>query len=157
MQDTIDRLVAQHQDQPGAMLPLLHAVQDELGYIPPSAVAAIARALNLSSAEVHGVISYYHHFRSTPPGEHVVQVCRAEACKAMGADALWAHACTHTGVAPAAALHGATCSDGSVTLQPVYCLGLCATAPAMLLDERLHARVSPEEFDRLLQAARSAA
>jgi len=133
---------------PGALLPILHAVQDRLGYVPEAGVPLVAEALNLSRAEVHGVISYYHHFRSSPPGRHVVQVCRAESCQSRGAEALWAHACSRLGCADSD--HGATNADASVTLLPVYCLGLCASSPAIAVDDRVHARVSLPRFDQLV-------
>ncbi|WP_295960858.1 formate dehydrogenase subunit gamma [Rhodoferax sp.] len=151
---TVATVVATHQHLPGALLPILHAVQHELGYIPADTVPAIAKALNLSKAEVHGVITYYHHFRSEPAGQHVVQICRAEACQSMGAEQLWAHACVRLG------LHGdhpGTTADGAVTLEPVYCLGLCSSSPAMVVDDKVHARVSISKFDRLVAQARSAA
>lgn len=133
--------------QPGALLPVLHAVQDELGYIPASAVGQIASGLNLSRAEVHGVVTYYHHFRSSPPGRHVVQICRAEACQACGADELLAQASQLLGCAA-----GHTRADGQVTLEPVYCLGLCATSPALQVDGRLHGRVTPQAMQRIAAA-----
>ena len=133
---------------PGALLPILHALQDRLGYVPEAGVPLVAEALNLSRAEVHGVISYYHHFRSSPPGRHVVQVCRAESCQSRGAEALWAQACSRLGCADSD--HGATNADASVTLLPVYCLGLCASSPAIAVDERVHARVSLQRFDHLV-------
>ena len=134
----IDRLIHQHKDRPGALLPLLHAVQDALGHVPPEAVPAIAAGLNLSRAEVHGVISYYHHFRSTPPARNVIKLCRAEACQARGSEPLAAHI--------EAAVQGR-----DLELETVYCLGLCASGPAMQIDEtKLYARLSPEKFDTLL-------
>jgi formate dehydrogenase subunit gamma len=134
----IDSLLAARQTQPGALLPVLHDIQDRLGYVPPEAVPDIARALNLSRAEVHGVISYYHHFRQTPPPRHVVRLCRAEACQARGSEALAAHA--------EARLRGS-----EVALEPVYCLGLCASGPAVQIGEaRLHARLTPDKFDALI-------
>lgn len=132
------------QHLPGALLPVLHAVQDALGHVPAKAVPVIAQVLNLSRAEVHGVITYYHHFRSAPAGRHVVQVCQAESCKACGADALMAHARQVLGCGA----HG-TRADGAFTLEPVYCLGLCAMSPAIMVDDRLHARMTPQKFDRL--------
>ena len=136
-------LVERHGTEPGALLPLLHAVQAALGYVPAEAVPPIAKRLNLSRAEVHGVVSYYHFFRNRPPGRTVVQICRAESCKALGADALYAHAervfgCTH-----------GTRADGRVTLEPVYCLGLCAVSPNIMIDERPHARMTADKLDRL--------
>lgn len=138
-------LLARHRHQPGGLLPLLHAVQDALGHVPAESVPAIAQALNLSRAEVHGVLSYYHFFRSQPPGRHVVQVCQAEACKACGADAL---------MAQAEALLGcdrhSTRTDGAVTLEPVYCLGLCASSPAVQVDARRVARATPDKLRQLM-------
>lgn len=136
--DAVRQALAQHGREAGALLPVLHAVQDALGHVPEAAVPAIARALNLSRAEVHGVVSYYHFFRRTPPGRHLLQVCRAEACQACGADDLLAHAESTLG------------SDGAVTLEPVYCLGLCASSPALLIDGRPLARVTPQALDELL-------
>jgi formate dehydrogenase subunit gamma len=135
--------------EPGALLPILHEVQDALGHVPRDVVPQIADALNLSRAEVHGVITYYHHFRSEAPGQHVVQVCRAEACQAMGADALFEHAQQRLGCR-AQGGHGGTSADGAFTLNPVFCLGLCASSPAVVVDDKLHARVTPERFDRLI-------
>lgn len=145
---TLAALLEAHRGRPGALLPLLHAVQDRFGHVPPQAVPEIAQTLNLSRAEVHGVISYYHHFRQAPPGRHVVQICRAEACQACGAEELLAHAERVLGCAS-----GATRADGAVTLEPVYCLGLCASSPAVQVDDRLHARVTPAQLDALAAAA----
>ena len=145
----VSAVLTRRAAEPGALLPILHEVQDTLGYIPREAVPQIAEALNLSRAEVHGVVTYYHHFRSEAPGRHIVQVCRAEACKSMGADALFAHAQARLGC-QAHGGHGATSEDGEFTLNPVFCLGLCASSPAIVIDERLHARMTPERFDRLI-------
>jgi formate dehydrogenase subunit gamma len=125
-----------------ALLPILHHIQDALGFVPQPLVPEIASALNLSRAEVHGVITYYHHFRSAPAGRHVVQICQAEACRANGAEALMAHASVRLACAP-----GHTRADGAVTLEPVYCLGLCATGPSAMVDDRLRARVSAATVD----------
>lgn len=134
----------------GALLPILHDVQDALGYIPSRVVPEIASALNLSRAEVHGVVSYYHHFRAEPAGRHLVRICRAESCQAMGADDLVAHARQQLGCE----LHGTT-QDGAFTLEPVYCLGLCASSPALMLGDEPHAHVTPQVFDALIAQARS--
>ena len=146
--ETVDALIAQHKDTPGALMPLLHAVQDTIGHVPEAVVPRIAAALNLSRAEVHGVITFYHHFRREPPGRTVVQVCRAEACQSCGADELLAHAERALGCAP----HH-TSADGAFTLEAVFCLGLCASSPAIRIDERLHSRVTAAKFDRLVGAA----
>lgn len=135
---------------PGALLPILHDVQDALGHIPAHVVPEIAAALGLSRAEVHGVITYYQHFRAEPAGRHVLQLCRAESCQAMGADQLLNHAKQHLGCD----LHGTT-RDGAFSLEPVYCLGLCASSPAMMLDGEPHARVTPQMFDALVARTRS--
>ena len=137
---SIQRIVAARKALPGALLPVLHDIQEAFGHIPPGVVPLIAKELNLSRAEVHGVISYYQHFRQAPPGRHVVRVCCAEACQAVGGEALAEHA--------RARLEG-----GGLTLEPVYCLGLCAIGPALQIDETtLHGHVTPERFDALLAA-----
>lgn len=144
--------IARLSELPGALLPILHAIQEDLGFVPPAALAQIAEALNLSRADVHGVVTYYHDFRSAPPGEHVLKVCRAEACQAMGSDELERYveqSCRITG------LHGTT-ADGALTVEPVYCLGNCALSPSVQLDGRLHGRVTPQRLDALLAAAKAA-
>lgn len=140
---TLQTLVAAKKQLPGALLPILHDIQEALGYIPAEAVSLIAQELNLSRAEVHGVVTFYHHFRSDAAGDNVLQICRAEACQSMGAERLWAHACATV--------------DGAFTLEPVYCLGLCSSSPAMALNDKVHARVDTDKFDRLVAAARSVA
>ncbi|HEU4664326.1 MAG TPA: formate dehydrogenase subunit gamma, partial [Dokdonella sp.] len=127
-----------------------HGIQDALGWVPSAALPAVARALDLGRAEVHGVVSFYHHFRSAPPGRHVVRLCRAEACQALGARALAAHARASLGID----WHGTT-ADGAITLEPVYCLGNCGCGPSLLVDEDgLHARVTPAAFDALVAGMR---
>jgi NADH:ubiquinone oxidoreductase subunit E len=148
---TVQRLVAAKKHLPGALLPILHDIQDALGYVPEQSVGDIAQQLNLSRAEVHGVLTFYHFFRHEPAGKQVVQICRAEACQSMGAEKLWAHACSRLQT------QGGTTADGAVTLEPVYCLGLCSSSPAMVVDDKLHARVDAAKFDRLVAAARSVA
>ncbi|HET7795063.1 MAG TPA: formate dehydrogenase subunit gamma [Rhizobacter sp.] len=146
----VREVLARRASEPGALLPILHELQDSLGHIPADVVPEIASALNLSRAEVHGVVTYYHHFRDHPAAGKVVQICRAESCKAMGADALLAHAQQHLGCA----VHGHS-ADGAFTLEPVYCLGLCASSPAMVIGEEVHARITPQRFDALIAEARS--
>lgn len=145
----IETILTQYQSVPGALLPVLHAIQEEMGYVPAEAVPQIALGLNLSRAEVHGVISYYHFFRSKPAGRHVVQLCRAESCQAMGGDALAEHVKKRVGCD----FHE-TSSDGEFTLEPVYCLGQCGCSPAMKIDDDVYARVSVEKFDRLVATKR---
>jgi len=134
--------------QPGALLPIFHRIQEHLGYVPQDALPEIAAALNLSRAEVHGVMTFYHDFRSEPAGRCVIKVCRAEACQAMGAEALIAHAERRL-----ATPLNSTCADGSVSLEAAYCLGNCALSPAIMIDGALKGRVSPARFDALLAAA----
>jgi formate dehydrogenase subunit gamma len=141
--------LAHHQDEPGALLPILHTVQDTLGYIPRESIQQIAEGLNLSRAEVHGVVTYYHHFRSEPPGRHMVQICRAEACQSRGAEKLLEHAEQMLGCHTQGG-HGATSADGQFTLTPVFCLGLCASSPAVAVDGKLHGRVTSERFDDIV-------
>jgi formate dehydrogenase subunit gamma len=145
----IDAAIAEHRTLPGALLPVLHAIQDRIGHIPAEFVPRVAEALNLSRAEVHGVISYYHHFRDQPGGRHLVEVCRAEACQARGARQLDQHIRERLGCA----FHETTV-DGRVSLEPVYCLGLCATGPAIAIDGKPISRVSPERFDALISPMR---
>ena len=136
----------------GALLPILHAIQDRLGWIPPRALPLIAHELNLTRAEVHGVVTFYHYFRQHKPGEHVIFLCRAEACQAVGSVGLEAHAKRALGVD----YHG-TSADGRFTLEPVYCLGNCATGPSLLVDRELHSHMSAERFDELIAAQGTAA
>ena len=147
---TLD-IVAALKGLEGPLLPILHEIQAEFGYVPQESLPLIARELNLSRAEVHGVISYYHHFRSAPAGRHVVQVCRAESCQAMGADDLLAHAQRKLGCG----VH-ANSADGRYTLEEVFCLGLCASSPAIAIDERVQARMSPARFDAAIDALAAA-
>ncbi len=129
----------------GALLPVLHALQERVGHVPPGAVPRIAQALNLSRAEVQGVLSFYTDFRSTPPARHVLRLCMAEACLSQGATALQEQASRRLGIGPQQRT-----PDGAVELEPVYCLGNCACAPALTLDGRLHGRVSAARLDTLL-------
>ena len=144
-QQTVSSVVARLKDEPGALLPILHAVQDALGFIPPAAVPLIADGLNLSRAEVHGVVSFYHYFRDSKPGRHTIHLCRAEACQSMNQTATEAHAKQTLGVD----FHGTT-GNGAFTLEPVYCLGNCACSPAMMVDGELYGRVTPERFDAIV-------
>ncbi len=136
---------------PGALLPILHGIQDALGYVPPASVPLVAQALNISRADVHGVISFYHHFRSTKPGRHVLRLCRAEACQAMGARALEARLRETLGID----FHETT-ADGAVTLEPVYCLGNCACAPSLMIDYDVHGRIDAAALDAVVARCRGA-
>jgi len=143
--DTVRRIVSDLKDRPGPLIEVLHSVQAALGYVPPDAVPILAEALNLSRAEVHGVVTFYHFFRDTPPGRHTLSICRAEACQSMGADHLVEYAKRRLGVD----FHETT-ADGTFSLEPVFCLGNCALSPAAMLDGRLYGRVTPERFDELV-------
>lgn len=146
----IAKVITDLQHKPGALLPILHGIQDRLGYIPPESVPMIAEALNQSRADIHGVISFYHQFRSTAPGQHTVEICRAEACQSMGARQLETHVKHTLGVD----YHGTT-TDRSITLESVYCLGNCACAPSVRVNDQIIGRVTPEKFDGLVDELRS--
>jgi len=142
-------IIEEHRTLDGAALPILHALQKEFGFVPADALPLIAQALNLSRAEIHGIVTFYHDFRDRPAGRHVLKLCRAEACQSRGADDLAAHA--------KARLHldwGDTAPNGSVTIEPVFCLGLCATAPAAMLDGRVAGRLDKTRLDGLIDEAR---
>jgi formate dehydrogenase subunit gamma len=140
-------LIAEHRDRPGALLPILHAIQGEFGYVGDAAVPVIAAALNLSRAEVHGVLTFYHDFRRQPAGRHVLRLCRAEACQSMGCERLAEGLRARLGIE-----FGDTTPDGRITLEAVYCLGNCALSPAAMLDGRLHGRLDERKLDGLLAA-----
>jgi formate dehydrogenase subunit gamma len=150
--DPIDEILARFADTEGALLPILHAVQAVEGYVPADAIPRIAESLNLSRAEVHGVVSYYHHFRQKPAGKVVVQICRAEACQAVGADAFADDAVKALGCD----FHEST-QDGAVTLEPVYCLGQCACGPSVMINDDIHLRMTVERLKLLVDKARSQA
>lgn len=135
LEPRLSEIIAAHLVLEGPLLPILHAVQAEWGHVPPTAQGPIAAALNISKAELHGVVTFYHDFRETPPARHILRLCRAEACQAVGANALAAQTKTALGVD----WHGTT-ADGRVTLEPVFCLGLCACGPAAQVDGRLVGR-----------------
>lgn len=141
----VRRVVAEHQGRPGPLLEVLHAIQAALGFVPADAVPLVAEGLNLSRAEVHGVVTFYHFFRRHRPGRHTISLCQAEACQSMGAQALAAHARAHLGID----FHETT-PDGAFTLEPIYCLGNCACSPAAMIDGRLYGRVTAERFDALV-------
>jgi formate dehydrogenase subunit gamma len=141
-------IIAEHARQEGATLVILHALQEAFGYVPEAAIPMVAQALNLSRAEVHGVFTFYHDFRHKPAGRHVLKLCRAEACQAAGGDALAARAEAKLGVSL-----GNTTADDRVTLEPIYCLGLCSTAPSAMLDGRLVGRLDEKRLDALVAEA----
>lgn len=142
----VQAIIANLKDKLGALLPILHGIQDELGYVPAETVPAIADALNVSRAEVHGCISFYHYFRDTPPGKTTIYLCRAESCQAMGAKKLEGHVKSRLGID-----YHETTKDGAFSLEPVYCLGLCACSPSMQVGNEVYGRVSTESFDNTIQ------
>ncbi|MFT7026551.1 MAG: formate dehydrogenase subunit gamma [Paracoccaceae bacterium] len=143
--ERIDRILSDHAGLEGPLLPILHAVQADFAHVPPAALPRIAEALNISRAEIHGVVTFYHDFTDAPGGRHSLKICRAEACQAMGADRIAAHAQARIGAG-----WGGTDPRGAVTLAPVYCLGLCACGPAAMLDGRPVGRVDEARIDALL-------
>jgi formate dehydrogenase subunit gamma len=144
-EERVREIVAAHAALEGPLLPIFHAIQHEYGHVPQVALPVIAEALNLTRAEVYGVLSFYHDFRSEPAGRHVVKLCRAEACQSVGADALAEVAKAKLGVD----WHGTT-KNGAVTLEPVFCLGLCACGPSALVDGRVVGRVDEAKLDAIL-------
>ncbi|MDB5395322.1 MAG: synthase subunit [Rhodospirillales bacterium] len=141
-------IIAAHATESGSTLRILHALQEAFGFIPEAAIPLIAEALNLSRAEIHGVVTFYHDFRRELPGRHVLKLCRAEACQSMGGDALGARARAKLGVN-----WGETTRDGRVTLDAVFCLGLCATAPSAMINNRLVGRLTQSRLDALIEQA----
>jgi formate dehydrogenase subunit gamma len=153
LRDISDRVVAivdRNIAAEGPLLPILHDVQGEFGFVPQAALKLIADKLNLSRAEVHGVMSFYHDFREEPAGRHVLKLCRAEACQSMGGDRIAESAQAKLGLD-----WNETAEDGSVTLEPIYCLGLCACAPAAMLDGRVIGRLDEERLDRIVKEVRA--
>ena len=134
----------------GPLLPILHGIQDEFGYVPAESLPVIAEALNISRAEVHGVVTFYHDYRNHPAGRHVLKLCRAEACQSMGGDAIAAKMQQLLGIG----FHE-TAADGSVTLEPVYCLGLCACAPSAMLDGEVIGRLDADRLDEIVEEVRA--
>jgi formate dehydrogenase subunit gamma len=143
--DIVNDAIARLKDEAGALLPILHAVQNAVGFVPPSVVPQIADGLNLSRAEIHGVISFYHYFRETPPGQHTIRVCRAEACQSMNGRALESHVKQRLGIG----FHETT-AGRQFSLEPVYCLGNCSCAPSLMIDDHLYGRVTPPRFDEIV-------
>jgi formate dehydrogenase subunit gamma len=143
----VEAICAGYNNRPDALLEILHDLQDEIGHIPENTLPAIAKALNLSRAEVYGVVTFYHHFHMKPQGRHVIKLCRAEACQSMGARELQAMAESFLSTRM-----GGTTADQRITLEPAYCLGLCASAPAMLVNEKPVARVTSAKFEKIAGA-----
>jgi formate dehydrogenase subunit gamma len=143
--EKIQAHIASHQHMPGALLPLLHAIQDDIGYVPKDSYPFISKALALSIAEVHGVVTFYHHFRTHPAGKHILQICRAESCQAMGSEQLEADVKAQLGVD-----YHQTTTDGEITLLPVYCLGNCACSPAVMMDDEVYGRMNQQKVAELI-------
>lgn len=152
MTATLQALIDVHRDQAGALLPILHAIQDQFGYVPAEATPLIAKSLNLSRAEVHGVVSFYHHFRTTPAGKHTLQICRAESCQAMGSRELETHAKAALGID-----YHQTTADGAISLEPVYCLGNCACSPSVRVGDEVQGRMDAAQLDALIAELRQGA
>ena len=152
IQTTVLNIATSLKNKPGALLPILHAVQDTFGYVPEESVPTIAKTLNLSRAEVHGVISFYHYFRDDKPGKQTIHLCRAESCQAMGGKNLEAHVKAHLGID----FHETT-PDGKFSLEPVYCLGNCACSPAIQIGTEIYGRVSADTFDAIINETKELA
>ena len=147
----IDAHIAAHKQLPGALLPILHAIQDDIGWVPEAAYLPISKALALSVAEVHGVVTFYHHFHTHPVGKHVLQICRAESCQAMGSEKLEANIKAALGID-----YHETTQDGAVTLLPVYCLGNCACSPNVMLGDDIYGRMTADKVAEIVAEARAA-
>lgn len=141
----LNAIIDAHTQLEGPLLPILHAIQDALGFIPDNAVTLIASKLQLAKAEVHGVISFYHYFRTTPPGHNTIQICRAESCQSMGSRELEKNIKEKLNVG-----YHQTTADGEITLEPVYCLGNCACSPAIRVNDEIHGRVDMNKFDEIV-------
>lgn len=146
----INKHIAAHKSVPGGLLPLLHAIQDDIGYIPKDCYANIGKELNLSVAELHGVVTFYHHFRTEPVGRHILQICRAESCQSMGSEKLEAYVKAQLSID-----YHQTSADGAVTLEPVYCLGNCACSPAVMIDDEVYGRVDAKKVNQIIAEARA--
>lgn len=151
IESVVQQALSEHSERAGPLLPILRQVQEELRHIPSDAVGMIAKALNLSRAEVHGVVTFYHTFTSEPQGKHVIEVCRAESCQAMGGRAIESHVKQALGID-----YGQTTGDGLITLEPVYCLGNCACSPSVRIGENIYGRVSTTKVDSLVDHLKTA-
>ena len=145
----IQDLIGSHKGMPGGLLPLLHAIQDSIGYVPEDCYLPISKGLALSVAEVHGVVTFYHHFRTHPSGKHILQICRAESCQAMGSEKLEASIKAKLGID-----YHQTTLDGAITLEPIYCLGNCACSPSVMMDDEVYGRMDALKAAELISEAR---
>ncbi len=148
--EKVETHIARLKSMPGALLPLLHAIQDDIGYVPEDCYLPISKGLALSVAEVYGVVTFYHHFRRHPAGRHILQICRAESCQAMGSEKLEAHVKSILGID-----YHQTTSDGAITLEPVYCLGNCACSPAVMMDDEVYGRMDVQKVAELVSETRN--
>jgi formate dehydrogenase subunit gamma len=146
----IDAHIAKHKHRPGALLPILHAIQDDIGWVPEACYLPISKALAISVAEVHGVVTFYHHFHTHPIGKHVLQICRAESCQAMGSEELEINVKAALGID-----YHETTQDGAVTLLPVYCLGNCACSPNVMLGDEVYGRMTADKVNEIVAEARA--
>ena len=147
--DQIQVHIEKYLNVPGALLPLLHSIQDDLGFVPEESYKPISKAYNLSVAEIHGFVTFYHHFRTHLPGKNILQICRAESCQAMGSENIENYCQEKLGID-----YHQTTKDNSITLEPVYCLGNCACSPAIMINEDVVGRVTPEKIDQIIKEAR---
>lgn len=147
--EKIEQHVNLLKDKPGALLPLMHAIQDDIGYIPEESYKSISKALSLSVAEVHGFVTFYHHFGTKPSGKHILQICRAESCQSMGSENIESYCKEKLGID-----YHETTEDQLITLEPVYCLGNCACSPAVMIDDEVIGRVTEDKIDDLIQEAK---
>jgi formate dehydrogenase subunit gamma len=145
----IEQHASNFQDTPGALLPLMHAIQDDLGYVPEGSYPIISKAYNLSIAEIHGFVTFYHHFRTHPAGKNVLQVCRAESCQAMGSEEIELYCKDTLGID-----YHETTDDNLITLEPIYCLGNCACSPAVMINDNVIGRVSKKKIDDIIRMAK---
>ena len=145
----IEQYVSAYKDTPGALLPLMHAIQDDLGYVPEDSYVIISKTYNLSIAEIHGFVTFYHHFRTHPTGKNVLQVCRAESCQAMGGEEIEMYCKDTLGID-----YHQTTDDNLITLEPIYCLGNCACSPAVMINDNVIGRVSKKKIDNIIRIAR---
>lgn len=147
--EKIQNLIAKFQDKPGALLPLMHGIQDALGFVPEEAYPLISKAYQLSIAEIHGFVTFYHHFRRKPSGKNILHICRAESCQSMGAEKIEQYCKDKLDID-----YHDTTSDGAITLEPIYCLGNCACSPAVMINEKVLGRVTPNMIDKIIERAK---
>jgi len=144
-EEKIKQLIDKFQNKPGALLPLMHAIQDDLGFVPEEAYPLIAKAYQLSIAEIHGFVTFYHHFRRKPSGKNILHICRAESCQSMGSESIEQYCKDKLGID-----YHETTADNTLTLEPIYCLGNCACSPAVMINEKVIGRVTQSKIDQII-------